>query len=151
MTLDIGLRIRRLGHRDGKGGHQRQIPVSGRFFASVAAYLDQERPPDAISDRLFVVLKRSTAGPASVAGRRGPDPGLRPGPGRPASGHLPPVAAHLPDPAARLGTLRMVFVRISYSDWPEAPARVPIIPADSAPTRRHDSTGVGDAVAAALA
>jgi integrase len=31
--------------------------VSGRFFASVAAYLDSERPPDAVSDRVFVVLK----------------------------------------------------------------------------------------------
>jgi site-specific recombinase XerC len=29
---------------EGKGGHQRQIPVSGRFFASVAAYLEVERP-----------------------------------------------------------------------------------------------------------
>ena len=32
--------------------------------------------------------------------------------------------------AHRLGTLRMFFVRISDWDWPEAPARVPIIPAD---------------------
>jgi site-specific recombinase XerD len=32
--------------------------------------------------------------------------------------------------AHRLGTLRMFFVRISDRDWPEAPARVPIIPAD---------------------
>jgi site-specific recombinase XerD len=32
--------------------------------------------------------------------------------------------------AHRLGTLRMFFVRISDWDWPEAPVRVPIIPAD---------------------
>jgi site-specific recombinase XerD len=32
--------------------------------------------------------------------------------------------------AHRLGTLRMFFVRISDWDWPEAPPRVPIIPAD---------------------
>jgi site-specific recombinase XerD len=32
--------------------------------------------------------------------------------------------------AHRLGTLRMFFVRISDWDWPEAPARIPIIPAD---------------------
>jgi site-specific recombinase XerC len=32
--------------------------------------------------------------------------------------------------AHRLGTLRMFFVRISDWDWPEAPTRVPIIPAD---------------------
>jgi integrase/recombinase XerD len=29
---------------DGKGGHQRLVPMSGRFFASVAHYLDGERP-----------------------------------------------------------------------------------------------------------
>jgi site-specific recombinase XerD len=38
--------------------------------------------------------------------------------------------------AHRLGTLRMFFVRISDWDWPEAPARVPIIPADL-PRRDH--------------
>jgi site-specific recombinase XerD len=32
--------------------------------------------------------------------------------------------------AHRLGTLRMFFVRITEWDWPEAPTRVPIIPAD---------------------
>jgi site-specific recombinase XerD len=32
--------------------------------------------------------------------------------------------------AHRLGTLRMFFVRISDWDWPEAPPRMPIIPAD---------------------
>nr|MDT0663589.1 tyrosine-type recombinase/integrase [Micromonospora sp. DSM 115978] len=32
--------------------------------------------------------------------------------------------------AHRLGTLRMFFVRISEWDWPDAPPRVPIIPAD---------------------
>jgi len=35
--------------------------------------------------------------------------------------------------AHRLGTLRMFFVRISDWDWPEAPPRVPIIPADLPP------------------
>ena len=32
--------------------------------------------------------------------------------------------------AHRLGTLRMFFVRISEWDWPDAPPKVPIIPAD---------------------
>jgi site-specific recombinase XerC len=54
---DLQVAARRLFIAEGKGGHQRLIPVSGRFFASVAAYLDSERPLDADSDRVFVVLK----------------------------------------------------------------------------------------------
>ena len=42
---------------NGKGGHQRLIPISGRFFRSVAAYVDRERPAESDTDRLFVVLK----------------------------------------------------------------------------------------------
>ena len=60
----LGLRLedlrvveRRLFIADGKGGHQRLIPVSGHFFTAVAAYLDTERPADAGTDRLFVVFK----------------------------------------------------------------------------------------------
>jgi site-specific recombinase XerD len=37
---DLQVAARRVFIAEGKGGHQRQIPVSGRFFASVAAYLD---------------------------------------------------------------------------------------------------------------
>ena len=43
--------------RDGKGGHQRLVPVSNRFFRSVAVYLGSERPAEAATERLFVVLK----------------------------------------------------------------------------------------------
>jgi len=54
---------------DGKGGHQRLIPVSSRFFAAVAAYLETERPAGAETDRVFVVLKGPTrGGPLSVRG-----------------------------------------------------------------------------------
>jgi len=42
---------------EGKGGHQRLIPVSSRFFDSVAAYLDAERPADTTTEKVFVVLK----------------------------------------------------------------------------------------------
>ena len=42
---------------DGKGGHQRLVPISRRFFRSVAAYLSSERPRGAGTERLFVVLK----------------------------------------------------------------------------------------------
>jgi site-specific recombinase XerD len=60
----LGLRLedlrsveRRVFIAEGKGGHQRLVPISGRFFASVARYLDGERPPEATTDRVFVVLK----------------------------------------------------------------------------------------------
>ena len=60
----LGLRLddlrpgeRRVFVADGKGGHQRLVPMSPRFFASVAAYLDAERPPDTDTDTVFVVLK----------------------------------------------------------------------------------------------
>jgi len=41
----------------GKGGHQRLVPVSPRFFRSVAAYLASERPGESTTQQLFVVLK----------------------------------------------------------------------------------------------
>jgi integrase len=71
----LGLRLRDLevGPRrvfivDGKGGQQRKIPVSPRFFTSVAAYLDNERPRTD-TDRVFVVLKGPRRGqPLSPAG-----------------------------------------------------------------------------------
>ena len=50
----IGLRLedlhpteRRVFIADGKGGHQRLVPLSSQFFASVANYLSVERPADA--------------------------------------------------------------------------------------------------------
>jgi site-specific recombinase XerD len=72
----LGLRLADLQpgeHRvfvaEGKGGHQRVVPVSPRFFATVAAYLEHERPSDAHTDRLFVVLKGPTrGGPLSAHG-----------------------------------------------------------------------------------
>ena len=42
---DLHVAERRVFIAEGKGGRQRLIPVSGRFFAAVAAYLDAERPP----------------------------------------------------------------------------------------------------------
>jgi integrase/recombinase XerD len=54
---DLQVAQRRVFIAEGKGGHQRLIPVSGRFFASVASYLDIERPADAGTDHVFVVLK----------------------------------------------------------------------------------------------
>lgn len=72
----LGLRLedlraaeRRVFIAEGKGGHQRLVPVSSRFFTEVAAYLDTERPADAGTDRAFVVLKGPNRGkPLSVRG-----------------------------------------------------------------------------------
>ena len=65
----LGLRLEdlRLGEwrvfvAEGKGGHQRLVPVSQTFFATVARYLDTERPPEAATDRVFVALKRPRRG-----------------------------------------------------------------------------------------
>jgi integrase len=52
---DLRVAERRVFVAEGKGGRQRLVPVSGRFFAAVAAYLDAERPPG--SARVFVVLQ----------------------------------------------------------------------------------------------
>jgi site-specific recombinase XerD len=54
---DIKAGERRLFIAEGKGGRQRIVAVSGRFFATVGCYLDQERPPSSATDRVFVVLK----------------------------------------------------------------------------------------------
>lgn len=70
----LGLRLEdlRLGEwrvfiAEGKGGHQRLVPVSQTFFASVARYLDRERPTDVSTDRVFVALKGPTRGGALSA------------------------------------------------------------------------------------
>jgi len=54
---DLQVAERRVFIAEGKGGRQRLIPVSGRFFAEVAAYLDAERLPGSGTDGVFVVLK----------------------------------------------------------------------------------------------
>jgi integrase/recombinase XerD len=72
----LGLRLAdlRFGERrvfitEGKGGHQRLIPVSARFFTEVSAYLDAERPADPGTDRVFVVLEGPRRGmPLSADG-----------------------------------------------------------------------------------
>ena len=58
----LGLRLSdvRVGERqvfiaDDKGGRQRLVPMSNRFFATLARYLDDERPKEAVTDRVFVV------------------------------------------------------------------------------------------------
>jgi integrase/recombinase XerD len=66
---DLRFAERKVFIADGKGGRQRLIPVSGRFFAAVKDYLDHERPGDAATDAVFVVLKGRRRGqPLSAAG-----------------------------------------------------------------------------------
>jgi integrase/recombinase XerD len=67
----IGLRMedlqptnRRVFIADGKGGHQRLIPMSGQFFQSLSNYLSLERPADASTDAVFVSLKGERVGQA---------------------------------------------------------------------------------------
>jgi site-specific recombinase XerD len=71
----LGLRLRDLSpgeHRvfiaEGKGGHQRSVPVSKRFFSTLAEYLAEERPETDV-DHVFVVLKGPRRGqPLSAYG-----------------------------------------------------------------------------------
>ena len=72
----LGLRMndlrpgeRRVFVAEGKGGHQRIVPVGGVFFAALAAYFDHERVAAAGVDHVFVVLKGPNRGrPLSAAG-----------------------------------------------------------------------------------
>jgi integrase/recombinase XerD len=66
---DLRAGERRLFIADGKGGHQRLVPISSRFFDSVRAYLDRERPAGADPQYVFVALKGPRRGrPLSAAG-----------------------------------------------------------------------------------
>jgi site-specific recombinase XerD len=65
----LGLRLqdirwgeRRLFIANGKGGHQRIVPISERFFDTLRRYLDNERPTDATTPFVFVVLKGPNRG-----------------------------------------------------------------------------------------
>ena len=59
---DIQVAKRSLFIAEGKGGHQRVIPISNTFFAAVGDYLHHERPRDCDTDRVFVTLKGPNRG-----------------------------------------------------------------------------------------
>lgn len=59
---DVRWGERRLFIANGKGGHQRIVPISPRFFAKLRGYLDVERPADADTEFVFVVLKGPNRG-----------------------------------------------------------------------------------------
>jgi integrase/recombinase XerD len=65
---DVRAGERRLFIAEGKGGHQRIVPVSNRFFVSLADYFEHERLATD-TDRVFVVLRGPTrGGPLTPAG-----------------------------------------------------------------------------------
>ena len=66
---DVHVGDRRVFIADGKGGHQRLVPVVPGFFLLLASYLAHERPTDAAHDLVFVVLKGPHRGrPLTPAG-----------------------------------------------------------------------------------
>ena len=97
---DVSAGERRLFIAEGKGGHQRRVPVSQRFFTTLAAYLAEERP-DSDTDRVFVVLKKPRRGRPLSAYGLDQVGGGRPEPGRGRQAHVPPVTPHLLHQVAR--------------------------------------------------
>jgi integrase/recombinase XerD len=66
---DVQVADRRLVVVEGKGGHHRVVPAADRFFSALGAYLHDERPGEARTDRVFVVLKGPRRGlPLSADG-----------------------------------------------------------------------------------
>jgi integrase/recombinase XerD len=66
---DVQIADRRLVIIEGKGGHHRIVPVANRFFDVLGAYLHDERPPNAGTGRMFVMLKGPRRGqPLSAHG-----------------------------------------------------------------------------------
>jgi integrase/recombinase XerD len=66
---DVRAGERRLFVAEGKGGHQRVIPVANGFLRALGDYLHDERPAASSTDRVFVVLKGPRRGqPLSAEG-----------------------------------------------------------------------------------
>jgi len=66
---DVQVGDRRLFVAEGKGGHQRMIPVADGFLQALGDYLHDERPAPSATDRVFVVLKGPRRGlPLSAEG-----------------------------------------------------------------------------------
>jgi integrase/recombinase XerD len=64
---DVQLADKRLFIAEGKGGHERIVPVAGRFFTTLTAYLERERPAGTATKTVFVVLKGPNRGRALTA------------------------------------------------------------------------------------
>ena len=65
---DVWVGERKVFVAEGKGGHQRVVPMAGRFFTALGDYLNGERPATA-TEAVFVVLKGPRRGqPLSAEG-----------------------------------------------------------------------------------
>jgi site-specific recombinase XerD len=65
---DVRVADRSVFVADGKGGHQRVVPVANPFFVALGDYLRDERPV-AMTDRVFLALKGPSRGsPLSAEG-----------------------------------------------------------------------------------
>jgi integrase/recombinase XerD len=66
---DVNPGEQRLFVASGKGSRERVVPVLGRFFEALGAYLESERPQEVSTDAVFVVLNGPRRGMAlSAAG-----------------------------------------------------------------------------------
>jgi integrase/recombinase XerD len=66
--IDVRVADRSLFVAEGKGGHERVVPVANAFFIAVGDYLHHERPATS-TDRVFVALKGPRRGqPLSAEG-----------------------------------------------------------------------------------
>jgi len=66
---DVQVADRRLAVVEGKGGHHRIVPAANRFFTALGAYLREERPAGASTERVFTALKGPRRGqPLSAEG-----------------------------------------------------------------------------------
>lgn len=84
----------------GKGGRERIVPVSSRFFTALGEYLELERPADAVGEACFVVLKGPPARAGVVGGGAGRGARGRAGASRTGGGEVPSAAAYVYDAAA---------------------------------------------------
>jgi len=91
----LGLRLsdlrpgeRRVSITAGKGGHARSCRSLDAFLPPSPPYIETERPSEAGTDRLFLVLKQPRRG-RPLTQRAGGDPGRRTRPSRTRPCHLP--------------------------------------------------------------
>ena len=66
---DVRVADRAVFVADGKGGHQRLVPIANTFFLALGDYLRDERLAGIDTDRVFVVLKQPRrGGPLTIEG-----------------------------------------------------------------------------------